>query len=818
MITFHINYRTNWGEELVLVSGGKMFHMTSGDDGDWTIVVKTPKKGQLVYSYIVSRDGKVLRSEWRSHVIDVPSRSARDIDIYDYWKERPALSPFCSSAFTGAIFSHDGDALGQLQPEPECDLLVYCDAPLVKKGEYLALTGNCEALGNWDPRRSVPMTGNGLTWRVNLRSSELPAVVAYKFIIVDGNRDIVEWEAGDNRLLRSADGLRMVCHAYRPTGTRQWRGAGVAIPVFSLRSQRSFGIGEFADIPLLVDWAVKTGMSVVQLLPINDTTMTRTWTDSYPYNAISSFALHPAYINIEAVGRLTNKADQRRYALLKEELGALPQVDYERTTEAKWAFLRKLYHDKGTQVLTSPAFRRFYRQNMEWLRPYAVFCYLRDRYATPDFNQWQEKYSEKLVDSLAPDPAFLPTTYNAAQREVAFHYYIQYHLHVQLTQAVDYARSKGIVLKGDIPIGISRTSVDAWTHPTLFHMNGQAGAPPDVFAQDGQNWGFPTYNWEAMAAENYAWFRNRFAKMSDYFDAYRIDHLLGFFRIWEIPSQYRSGLLGHFNPSLPYRQEEIEARMGMAMRDISIDDGSQNTEVLFVHDPYRSGFYHPRIEGYRTTAFQNLSEAAKQAYRDIHEEYFFRRHEAFWRSEAMKKLPALTDCTDMLVCGEDLGMIPSCVPSVMKELNILSLEIERMPKAMGVDFADTRSYPYYSVCTTGTHDTSCLRAWWEEDPALAQRYWNGVLHHAGTAPAHLEPFVCEEILRNHMQSPSMLAIIPLQDWLSIDGALRAADPMAERINVPANPRHYWRYRMHLTLEELNAADDFNANLRKLTQR
>ena len=182
----------------------------------------------------------------------------------------------------------------------------------------------------------------------------------------------------------------------------------------------------------------------------------------------------------------------------------------------------------------------------------------------------------------------------------------------------------------------------------------------------------------------------------------------------------------------------------------------------------------------------------------------------------MKKLPALLDSTKMLACGEDLGMIPACVPETMSELNILSLEVQRMPKSPEDDFGKPASYPYLSVCTTGSHDTSSLRAWWEEDRELTEKYFHEILHCEGQAPYSCDPWICERIIQQHLVSPSMLCILPLQDWMSIDGTVRyQGDPGDERVNVPANPRHYWRWRMHLTLEELIALKDFNGHIRDM---
>lgn len=176
----------------------------------------------------------------------------------------------------------------------------------------------------------------------------------------------------------------------------------------------------------------------------------------------------------------------------------------------------------------------------------------------------------------------------------------------------------------------------------------------------------------------------------------------------------------------------------------------------------------------------------------------------------MWKLPALTESTKMLCCAEDLGMIPDCVPAVMHNLQILSLEIQRMPKDPTVEFGNTWSYPYYSVCTSSTHDMPGIRAWWESDHAMAQRFYNQVLHEGGEAPYFAEPWICGRILDLQLNSPSMLCILPLQDWLSADGQLRRQNPADEQINVPAISRHYWRYRMHLTVEQLMEQTEFNA--------
>ena len=350
-------------------------------------------------------------------------------------------------------------------------------------------------------------------------------------------------------------------------------------------------------------------------------------------------------------------------------------------------------------------------------------------------------------------------------------------------------------------------------------MDSQAGAPPDAFAVDGQNWGFPTYNWEKMAEDGYKWWKNRLHKMSEYFDAFRIDHILGFFRIWEIPIRYKTGLMGYFNPALPFSGEELRER-GFDIAGgqyVKPQEGWEETDVLFIEDPRKKGFYHPRISApLSSKAYFALDEWHKERYNELYNDFFYHRNDACWKESALRKLPALLESTGMLACGEDLGMIPACVPETMAELNILSLEIQRMPKDPKVLFANPATYPYLCVCATGTHDMAPLRAWWEEDRGLTDRFYHEMLHHLGDTPYFCEPWVCEQILFQHLQSPAMLCVLPLQDWMSIDADARyPGNPADERINVPAIPRYYWRFRMHCTLEELLGNDKLNKQIRAL---
>lgn len=251
--------------------------------------------------------------------------------------------------------------------------------------------------------------------------------------------------------------------------------------------------------------------------------------------------------------------------------------------------------------------------------------------------------------------------------------------------------------------------------------------------------------------------------------------------------------------------------------DLNLKEGlySLISDVLFVVDRDNPEMYHPRIAVQNDFVYRQLTGQEQEAFNRLYNHYYYQRHNDFWYREAMKKLPVLTQSTSMLVCGEDLGMVPDCVPWVMDQLQILSLEIQRMPKNPEHEFGHVSEYPFRSVCTIGTHDMSTFRGWWEEDRSVTESFYYRELGHWGDLPEHAPGWLCEEVVRRHLYSPSMLCILTWQDWTAMDESLRNPDIEIERINVPANPKHYWRWRMHITLEELMKQDAFNEKIRSM---
>ena len=635
-------------------------------------------------------------------------------------------------------------------------------------GEELFLTGNSDELGKWNPNKAVPMeyVGPGI-WSVSVEPHGRAALLQtteYKYFIREN--DQIRWEDGPNRIL--SEGKDRVWDWFGLTERQTIK--GVAVPLFSLRTEDDFGIGEYADLPKLGDWCVANGLKIIQILPINDTTAHFDWHDSYPYNAISAFALNPIYLNLERLNAfppidsrgndIGGKAkEDAAFKRMRTMLNKEESVNYPKVLKAKWKYFQIAFEQQWEALKDTAEFQQFVKENEDWLLDYAQYCAERD----------------------------------GNGKEI--HLFLQYHCDKQLREAVKALHDKGLLLKGDIPIGVNPSGVDVKSHPDLFDLDVQVGAPPDDFAAEGQNWGFPSYNWEAMAKNGYAWWQRRLQVMARYFDAYRIDHILGFFRIWEIPKTTKSGLLGHFSPALPLSVEEIENQGFHFIKSKHLKKG---VDTLFISAPDEKDKYIPRIELHKTKAYQVLSEEQKQAIDSIYEDFYFHRHNDFWKQKALEKLPALINATKMIACGEDLGMIPACVPEVMQELGIMSLEIQRMPKVFGHQFVQTEDLPENCVYTTGTHDMPTLRGWLAEDRVRTRQFLDSL----DLDDRKITAKTLKKIMEKHMDSPSKWNIYPLQDLLDLDEKNWSPNPADDQINIPANAKNQWKWRMKMNLETL----------------
>ena len=771
---------------------------------------------KIVYGYELLSSGRVVMSEWAGtpHTLRFNCVNDKYI-VHDMWLNSPAGYYGRTNLFR--FFDKNETPLD----EPSINwynrsvtFSLYVTG--LRSGERLYLAGESDVLGNWNTQKALPMQQRVPNrWSVTFDVADLwSGSLRYKFIAVDGNGN-VRWEDGDNRHILLPDFEPGTNYFYQLDELHfpceNLRIAGTVMPLFSMRSAHGWGIGDFGDIRLMTDWLVATGQNILQLLPVNDTTVCGGNEDSYPYNCISVFALNPIYADMSVLPALSKARRNTWYRKEREALNSLPAVNYAKVYMLKVGYLRELFDDAGDEMLATDAYRSFVKEQEQWLKPYTLFRFLSARLhcCIQDWGEYSH-YDSTTWDKVVAE-------YPDAVRETRFYSFVQYILYTQLSEAHVYANSRGVALKGDIPIGVAPNGVDVWCDSEQFNLSVSAGAPPDMFSADGQNWGFPTYNWQVMAGDGYAWWRRRLQYMSHFFDAYRIDHILGFFRIWEIPRCVKSGLLGSFAPNVPLTEEEILSAGFPFCREqhaaATVDNTSLDT--LFLPDLHCDGKYIPRILGNETAAYLRLTQEERIAYDRIYEEYYYNRHTMFWYHEGMRKLAPLLESTTMTACGEDLGMIPACVPWVMKNLQVLSLEIQRMPKLYGETFANTSRYPYLSVATPSTHDMSTLRGWWREDKAMSQQFYNKELGFDGVAPEEMDGRVAHAILMQHLTSPSAFALFAWQDWMAMDERLRLADPEAERINVPSNRDHVWNYRMHITIEQLMEERVFNDEVRRM---
>ena len=866
-LNFSLRYRTSWGESLhVLIA----YHSQDGtvrkqnlpmltDDGElWTLetaalVSRQHPLSHIVYCYQVENaDAEVIRKEWdmvpRCYHFD----ASQDYIFPDQWHDRPLPYHLYSNAYLTTMGARLNETVEPVRmPLFRRTVVFRVSAPQLRPGQAVAVVGSHPAIGSWNASRYMKLQYVGQhEWMLSVNALGWILPVEFKYVVVDEQTHaLLKWEEGENRVVDSIasvadngqlrDGQVLVNYGQQLRLCEDiWRAAGVVVPVFSLRSEHSYGVGDFGDLRRMVDWAVATGMKFIQVLPVNDTTIHHTWTESCPYNITSGFALHPHYVDLEAVGALRSKQLMTQFMRRRQELNALPYSDYEAVDRVKSEYLEQFFQEQGKNVLSTKDYKAFVAQNEHWLKPYAAF---------------QEG------------------------QDCQFVYFVQYLLHTQLKSAADYARSKGVVLKGDLPIGLQRDSVETREHPELFYLGSTVGTPPDNYSPDGRNWGFPPYCW---SDELFRMLKLRLSHLSQYFDALRIDHVLGFFRIWEIPAHAVSGLLGHFSPALPLTVDEIEY-FGLPFRrelftrpfindrlldrlfgvhaqyvrehflisksynlyDLKEEFGTQRqvvdyfaerrdenslwirdglmrliSNVLFVEDSHQPDMFHPRIGALNESVFEVLSAEEKDAFVRLYNNFFYQRHSFFWGQQALRRLPAVMKDCRMLICAEDLGMLPDCVEPVLDQLRILTLEVQLMPKRQGFEFAHLEANPIRSVCTVTTHDMPSLRLWWQDNPERRQRYYVTMLQKEGRAPEQLPAHLAEEIIARHLYCPSMLCLLSIQDWLSMDGELRSKHPQDERINTPSDDFNRWQYRMPQTIEALLQATKYNHKLKTMITR
>ncbi len=630
---------------------------------------------------------------------------------------------------------------------------------------------------------------------------------------------------------------------------------GVAIPISGLKSSTSCGIGEFNDLIPLAEWSASCGMDLIQILPINDSGL-----NSSPYSALSAFALNPIYIHLPDLDGFTVDS---HYEQFKKQVNSIERIPYQKIYEFKQYQLQQNFEAHYNSISKKRALSNWIKEN-PWILDYAAFQFYKIEQGQKAWFHWENNKQSSPESILA--------LWKSNKKDLLFDAWVQWELENQLLKTVAQVQKIGIQLKGDIPILINEDSADVWSNPNLFDNSFRAGAPPDMFAMYGQNWGFPCYNWDELEKSNYTWWKDRLKQCDKFFHAIRIDHVLGFFRIWRIASTEKEGILGHFHPSIPVYKTHLNEHLDEftfkrlihpyftkdQLNDFfSTIDYDWNFLVDLENDFYRlkdefcnekkitdlagsskelktillslywnrlftiraDGELSPYWYWYKSPTWNTLNQSTQDLLSGIIHDNEGSQDE-LWEKEGTKILTMMKSSTSMLVCAEDLGAIPPCVPKVLNDLSIYSLKIERWAKEWnqpGEPYTPLDQYPKLSVCTPSCHDTSTLRGWWEESNWDKKQYLGELQWKE--APDFLSIELTKAILLRNLKTSSQITIFPLQDWLALTYDFRTYHSEEERINVPGTVNEVnWNWKMKPTLSELMKNQNLKAEILTLIEQ
>ena len=869
-----INYKTQWEESLYLYRYSTLeekntnveeLSMACEHEEHWSILVNVTSNQPFYYHFGVKRNTQIVREEVSSRIFPISTLhndTVSDIKFEDDWNDlHIPIHTFQNPIFKSMGIEHLNQEADNIYKETDTHLFIV-QTHLLAPGKKIGILGNCNELNNWDLGRPILLNRKDLYWELKLCLEHAPQSIQYKFVVIDeDSNEIIAFEKGNNRILEGVtgfDGL-IVKQLFVDFQVFAWRATGLNVPLSGLRSNEDWGVGDFSSLAKYIEWAKASGFKMIQLLPINDTMSLNGIRDSYPYSAVSAFAVHPIYLNVAKVASEFKIDIDKTILHQASTLNELPTLDYVAVLDLKLKELKKIFSFVITNKSLVQTLEVFANQHRDWLLPYAAFSVLRDEFGTADHSKWTsfERYSETVLDSVWKKDLVL-------RSKMMFYIFLQFQLELQINEVKRIAAQNDIILKGDLPIGVGRFSVETWTRPTLFHLNQQAGAPPDAFTKKGQNWFFPTYNWEEMEKDNYAWWKARLKQLNRFFDAIRIDHILGFFRIWSIPLHAVEGLLGRFVPAHPLLKNDIVS-WGLetspdklfhphisdnilkshfsdrweTVKSVFFDDNQfkptfrtqtgithfidQNpvfsadepslfellSDLIFLDDESVDGAYHFRINMMDTESYKGLSWNDQLILREHYYDYFYRKQDPDWKTGGSKKLDAIQHASSMLICAEDLGMVPDFVEGVLQAREMLTLQVQRMPKKMGAAFSLTIDANYLSVVTPSTHDMSPIRNWWMEDEEQKQKFYKEIMHGIGDVPHDCSEEIVRWIVKDHLHAHSMWCVFLLQDILSCNQKFWRRNMELDRINNPADPYHYWNFRSHIAIETLMLETDFS---------
>ena len=734
----------------------------SEEENTWTLQLKVDPFKERIFSY------KYFTKDAQGHLSFEAGAGRRlalnsttqQITTLDEWQLNNQTGPFLTDPFAYVFYGANYSPYTQTHRRTN-ELIVRTVVPNMPHQAHLVLIGNCSELGNWHVSKGIKMARlKGLKWIASIDTSHLAGKeLEYAFAMVNDTTGEIVYEGeriAQKKITEPTKTYKLtvpelakhqtliVEHSNPDFYNLPPRFAGVSIPLASLRSTQGCGIGEIADLKLLVDWASAAGMKVINILPINDTTRYFNSKDSSPYNAISSIALNPIYLSVSAMPAPKNERDAKEAEEERRSLNRRSSIDYEDVYAFKLKYFRASYNENEDELTSHPKYYKFIKENKEWLYSYALFCSLRDHYKTANFSLWGPfaKYSQTLVDQISSDifNFSLNQTYGfdlkPIHKSVKFYVYLQFLLYNQMKEAIEYAHSKGIALAGELPMNVSPEGVDAWKMPYLFNFQGDASKDKkenlakiqSIVRSSQTGAAAPVYNWKAMEEEKYLWW---------------------IMRVRAIHSIYDIISLGR-----------IGEQAGMT---------------------------------------------------DNH--------------ELVKLLPQLVSSSNMLVCGKftassnqdqehssmltpevDLVMKSESIRKCLDSMHVLSMELPDTLKA-----ADSAGY--YSIAATSTCNSRTLRMWLGERIKTISYTSedDGVTYYDAT------PEECVRVVRSVLGSASMLAVIPLVDWMSLDGRIRNRFPYSERVNNPDVNGWVWKFRIHIPLEQLLTSAPLNNLIHSLIE-
>lgn len=862
VIRFRVKLQAEFGTELFLIGDCKELGnwQTKGSQqlffdkqtnswfGDVCFpLTSTSRTIQYKYFFTNQKD-EIQWEPGDNHLIHLDSViSPAFIEISDTYRwPDPVMNSLTRSAFTSVLTKRTSPTASprispnSVQPN-EVSLIFTAVCPWVKKNQTLAIVGSCPQLGLWTPDRSITLTDAEFPfWTASITVSRDCFPFQYKYVICDN--EIVEeteeplyiWEEGENHeCLGITSNLVdltfpstvIITDWYVNPNKELFRGMGIHLPLFSLRTSENCGIGEYSDIRHLVDLCKSIGSSMIQLLPLNDTSSSCNADDpddKNPYHSISCFALHPIYINLLEIlpnlpSDIFNEIQSKRYEYSQNDA-----VNYQQVYRFKLSILNRIFIRIKDEVVNDKEFIDFCDDNEDWLTPYSIFCLLRDENHSSEFWSWK--------DNSFVTPDTLQRLHKQRENETTFLKWIQFIADQQLRASKEYATSQRVILKTEIPFGIQRNSVDCWSNPRLFDIN-----------MYEVNYGYAAYNWRAMKSTNFSWWKKRLARISAFYHSAQLNHIYGFFR-----SQlcHVDGVVSQYQPSTGISRQELESR-GLwdidrytkpyirfhhlrekfnedastiskeffVARNIDHNDDyydfkesfitiktiNQHLETLIPEKEKRSSYSQHLLEllnnviliqGLNNDSFhfradlasdqpisslKELDNNQRQVILDLSNEY---KHKSFWINEAIPRLQILANSNNLLLFSEETEQDLQDFDHEIEAQSIIPLKVPRYSKELSTSFS------YFSQCEPALPNTSTIRGWYEENKTITRSFCKDELgQNDNEIVEYCYTDTLVKIIDRYMKSPSMWCVFMLQDIVNTFDRLRREYPNEERIFI-----------------------------------